>query len=109
MIRVVHPGSRMLTFYPSRIPGPEVKKAPDPGSGSAKLFFFYFDLRGLASKIKEMRHHEKTSGIREKHMISRAFGSNSKLSRIIDSGGSAFKMTKNDLHPGLFQSQSSHN
>jgi hypothetical protein len=26
---------RMLTFYPSRIPDPGVKKAPDPGSGSA--------------------------------------------------------------------------
>jgi hypothetical protein len=39
MIRVVHPGSRirMLTFYPSRIPDPGVKKAPDPGSGSATL------------------------------------------------------------------------
>jgi hypothetical protein len=41
MIRVVHPGSRirMLTFCPSRIPDPGVKKAPDPGSGSATLFF----------------------------------------------------------------------
>ncbi len=39
MIRVFHPGSRirMLTFYPSRIPDPGVKKAPDPGSGSATL------------------------------------------------------------------------
>jgi hypothetical protein len=39
MIRVVHPGSRirMLTFYPSRIPDPGVKKALDPGSGSATL------------------------------------------------------------------------
>jgi len=39
MIRVVHPGSRirMLTFYPSRIPDPGVKKAPNPGSGSATL------------------------------------------------------------------------
>jgi hypothetical protein len=39
MIRVVHPGSRilMLTFYPSRIPDPGVKKAPDPGSGSTIL------------------------------------------------------------------------
>jgi hypothetical protein len=39
MIRVVHPGSRirMLTFYPSWIPDPGVKKAPDPGSGSATL------------------------------------------------------------------------
>jgi hypothetical protein len=32
MIRVVHPGYRirMLTFYPSRISDPGVKKAPDP-------------------------------------------------------------------------------
>ncbi len=39
MIRVVHPGSRirMLTFYPSRIPDPGVKKAPNPGSGPATL------------------------------------------------------------------------
>ncbi len=39
MILVVHPGSRirMLTFYPSRIPDPGVKKALDPGSGSATL------------------------------------------------------------------------
>jgi hypothetical protein len=39
MIRDVHPGSRiqMLTFYPSRTPDPGVKKAPDPGSGSANL------------------------------------------------------------------------
>jgi hypothetical protein len=29
--------SRILTFYPSRIPDPGVKKAPDPGSGSATL------------------------------------------------------------------------
>jgi hypothetical protein len=39
MIRVFHPGFRIraLTFYPSRIPDPGVKKAPDPGSGSATL------------------------------------------------------------------------
>jgi hypothetical protein len=41
MIRDVHPGSgsriRILTFYPSQIPDPGVKKAPDPGSGSATL------------------------------------------------------------------------
>jgi hypothetical protein len=43
MILVVHPGSRirMPTFYPSRIPDPGVKKAPDPGSGSATLVFLY--------------------------------------------------------------------
>ncbi len=34
---VVHPGSRILTFYPSRIPDPRVKKAPNPGSGYATL------------------------------------------------------------------------
>ncbi len=28
---------RILIFYPSRIPNPEVKKAPDPRSGSATL------------------------------------------------------------------------
>ncbi len=39
MIRVVHPGSRilMLTFSHSRIPDPGVKKVPNPGSGSATL------------------------------------------------------------------------
>jgi hypothetical protein len=44
MIQVVHPGSRILTFYPSRIPDPGariqgVKKAPDPGFGSETLVF----------------------------------------------------------------------
>ncbi len=28
---------RILTFYPSRIPDPGVKKAPDPGSGSETM------------------------------------------------------------------------
>jgi hypothetical protein len=34
MIRVVHPGSgsRILIFYPSRIPDPVSKEAPDAGS-----------------------------------------------------------------------------
>jgi hypothetical protein len=38
MIRVVHPGPRIpdpyADFYPSRIPDPGVKKAPDPGSAT---------------------------------------------------------------------------
>ncbi len=34
---------RMLTFYPSRIPDPGVKKAPDPGSGSAPLHVIFED------------------------------------------------------------------
>jgi hypothetical protein len=41
MFWVVHPGSgsriRILTFCPSRILDPGVKKAPDHGSGSATL------------------------------------------------------------------------
>jgi hypothetical protein len=53
MILVVHSGSRIRTFYPYRIPDPGVKKAPDPGSGSAtlainKLFEWLFS-RVLAS------------------------------------------------------------
>jgi hypothetical protein len=32
-----HPRSQILFFSPSRIPDPGVKKAPDPGSGSATL------------------------------------------------------------------------
>jgi hypothetical protein len=39
MIRVVLFRIRILIFYPSRIPHPGVKKAPDPGSGSATLIF----------------------------------------------------------------------
>jgi hypothetical protein len=35
MIQDVHPGSRILIFYPSWIPDPRVKKTPDPGSGYA--------------------------------------------------------------------------
>jgi hypothetical protein len=37
MNRVVHPGSRILTYYPSGIPDPGVKKAPDPGSATLHL------------------------------------------------------------------------
>jgi hypothetical protein len=52
MIRVVHPGSRILTFYPSRIPDPEVKKAPDPGSGPAT---------GVTGDISEGQSYAKCS------------------------------------------------
>jgi hypothetical protein len=39
MIRDVHSGSvsSILIFYPSQIPEPGVKRAPDPGSGYATL------------------------------------------------------------------------
>jgi hypothetical protein len=44
MIRVVHPGSRirMLTFYPSRIPGPGVKKAEFHNDGLLLQLVFKF-------------------------------------------------------------------
>ncbi len=45
MIRVVHPGFWIpdpdADFLPSRIPDPGVKKAPNPGSGSATLQQFF--------------------------------------------------------------------
>ncbi len=34
MIRIVHSESGSWFFYPSRIPGPGVKKAPDPESAT---------------------------------------------------------------------------
>ena len=37
-IWVVHPRTLILIFYPSRIPDPGIKKAPDPGSGT--LIFY---------------------------------------------------------------------
>jgi hypothetical protein len=39
MIRVVHSGSGIRTLYPSRIPDPGVKKAPDPGSATLAAVF----------------------------------------------------------------------
>jgi len=42
MIQVDHPGSGSCFFYPSRIPDPGVKKAPDPVSGSATLAATFF-------------------------------------------------------------------
>jgi hypothetical protein len=60
MIWVVHPGSRIqiLTFCPSRIQGSKrVKKAPDPGSGSATLkeLFIVFCTQFSGSKSKTLR------------------------------------------------------
>jgi hypothetical protein len=56
MFRDVHPGipDRDLDFLP--IPDPEVKKAPDPGSGSATLLFsdvttLYFILKPMRRRI----------------------------------------------------------
>jgi hypothetical protein len=56
MIQVVHPGSRIriLTFYPSRIPGPGIKKAPDPGSGSATLTLTSVADPGCLSRIADL-------------------------------------------------------
>jgi hypothetical protein len=41
---------RILTFYLSQIPDPGVKKAPDPGSGSAKLILSMKNDENLPSK-----------------------------------------------------------
>jgi hypothetical protein len=63
MIRVAHPGSRirMLTFYPSRIPDPGVRKAPDPGSGSATLWYGKQILTAPGGgEEKEVRSSEET-------------------------------------------------
>jgi hypothetical protein len=53
MVRVVHPGSRiwMMTFYPSRIPDPGVKKSPDPGSGSATLYYLFSNYIFMNARI----------------------------------------------------------
>jgi hypothetical protein len=65
MIRDVHPGSRfrILIIHPSRIPDPEVKQAPDPGSGSSTLraeitliHFWYAD----SGNIKRYQCYEWT-------------------------------------------------
>jgi hypothetical protein len=45
MIRVVHPGSGSDFFYPSWIPDPGVKKAPDPGSGTRLPTVSIFGIR----------------------------------------------------------------
>jgi hypothetical protein len=57
MIRVVHPG---LSRYPSRIPDLGVKKAPDPGSGSATL--------GSGQRIS-LSQFELRSQIVDLHMV----------------------------------------
>jgi hypothetical protein len=41
MVRVVHPGYQILTFYPTRIPDPGVKKALDPGSATLVIKVFF--------------------------------------------------------------------
>jgi hypothetical protein len=52
MIRVVHHGSRIriLTFYPSRIPGSKRQRSPDPDS-----------LEKTTSEISEMIYFEYVS------------------------------------------------
>ncbi len=44
---------RILFFYLSRIPDPRVKKAPDPGSGSATLHFWHCYGSGSALIMKQ--------------------------------------------------------
>jgi hypothetical protein len=55
----------MLTFYPSRIPDPGVKKAPDPGSGSATLTIRFKTLNkmvdGQNNEVEAFSRPEKLS------------------------------------------------
>jgi hypothetical protein len=57
MTRVVNPGSRIrtLTFYPSWISDPGVKKAPDPGFGFAILIIIRFFIRIDVCLFPEMQ------------------------------------------------------
>ncbi len=43
--------NRILTFYPSRIPDPGFKKAPDPGTGSATLESTVSEDAGIKPRI----------------------------------------------------------
>jgi hypothetical protein len=56
---------RMLTFYPSRIPDPGVKKAPDPGSGSATLLtwprFTNFDKKSIRNISDLLKYLSRSS------------------------------------------------
>ncbi len=65
MIRVVHPGSRSWFFYPSRIPDEGVKKAPDPGAGSATLFSY------LAPRTLYLGPRTRYLGPRISHLVTR--------------------------------------
>ncbi len=61
MIRVVHPGSRILDpdtdFLPCRIPDPGVKKAPNPGSWirirNTNLFYGkWYGSKNIVSRVQ---------------------------------------------------------
>jgi hypothetical protein len=62
MILVVYPGSliRIMTFNPSPIPDPMIKKAPDPGSGSPTLVFLF--LISYALRIRRASPRFSISG-----------------------------------------------
>jgi hypothetical protein len=51
----------MLTFYPTWIPDPGVKKAPDPGSASATLVFC--DPLFLRAQVETVGFHPLAHGI----------------------------------------------
>jgi hypothetical protein len=83
MIRVVHPVSRIriLTFYPSLIPDPGVKKAPDPGSGSATLEFYFDPSIIIKTKSTEIKpSHSEVKG--ESSIISESTRLTSKQSSL---------------------------
>ncbi len=61
MIRDVRPGSRILIFYPSRIPDPGVKKAPDPGPATLQLRLeaqFTFDNLFYGQVLTQLYHRK---------------------------------------------------
>jgi hypothetical protein len=55
LIRDVYPGSesriRILIFYPSRIPDPGVKKAPDPGADPQHRLYVLSEERRIVLKV----------------------------------------------------------
>jgi hypothetical protein len=47
---------RILILYPSRIPNPGVKKAPDPGSGSATLEIYIYKNSVIINTVPVLSH-----------------------------------------------------
>jgi hypothetical protein len=63
MIRVIHPGtgSRIRVFLP--IPDPEVKKAPDPGSGTLHLMLIWIQVGSRLFMDKQSKDLIRAKGV----------------------------------------------
>jgi hypothetical protein len=88
MIQDIHPGSGSGFFYPSLIPVPGVKKAPDPGSAtpeeikqsvvhkavhcSARIRFYF----SFLLKIKDKKELRLNSAVRRTRIIPTSGGPN---------------------------------